>query len=188
MKRTREGITGLIRAAGLKRLSVSLALAAASALPAWAAPYTGAPITVPATIEAEHFDKGGEGVGYHDLSSGNSGGRFRTGESVDITTSRDAAGGAYVVNSFQTGEWLAYTISVPADGKYDISIRAANKGMSGAGFHAEIGGVNLTGKVAVPSTGGWNKFAWFGKTGVPLTAGTHVLKIVSGQQYFDVNQ
>jgi hypothetical protein len=175
----------------LKLKQAAIAIAVTGALPfAFAqagTPYSGTPVAVPATFEAENFDWGGNNVGYRDLTSGNTGGQYRA-EGVDIVASRDAAGGGYVVNYFQTGEWLAYTIKVPTDGYYDIAIKAANKGMTGAGFHAEIDGVNVTSKVAVPSTGAWTTFQWFGKSGVPLKAGTHVLKIVSDQEYFDVNQ
>jgi hypothetical protein len=151
-------------------------------------PYTGTPIAVPGTFEAENFDKGGSNVAYRDLTSGNAGGQYRSADSVDIVASSDSAGGGYVVNYIQSGEWLAYTINVPADGNYEIALRAANKNVAGAGFHAEIDGVDVTGKVAVGATGAWNSFQWFGKAGVPLKAGTHVLKIVADQQYFDVNQ
>jgi hypothetical protein len=151
-------------------------------------PYTGTAIAVPGTFEAENFDRGGNNVAYRDLSAGNSGGQYRTADSVDIIASSDSAGGGYAVNYFQTGEWLAYTINVAADGDYEIAIRAANKNSTGAGFHAEIDGVDVTGKVAVGSTGAWTSFQWFGKSGVPLKAGTHVLKIVNDGQYFDVNQ
>lgn len=37
-------------------------------------PYLGTVATIPGTIEAEAFDYGGEGVGYHDTTPGNSGG------------------------------------------------------------------------------------------------------------------
>src|SRR5687767_14689186 len=63
-----------------------------------AAPYGSAPFDVPATIEAEHFDRGGEGVGYHDLVSRNTGKQFRRNEGVDII----AITGGYAVNEFQT--------------------------------------------------------------------------------------
>ena len=33
----------------------------------------------------------------------------------------DSLGGAYVVNNFETGEWLAYSINVPAAGAYSVS-------------------------------------------------------------------
>jgi hypothetical protein len=58
---------------------------------------------------------------------------------------------------------------------------------SNSAFHIEIDGVNITGSVLVPNTGSWSTFQWVGKLGVPLTAGTHVLKIVVDQQYFNLN-
>ena len=45
----------------------------------------------------------------------------------------------------------------------------------------------MTGRVAVPHTGGWSDFQWVGKKGVTLPAGKHVLKIVAEQQYFNLN-
>ena len=167
---------------------LSLGLACAASFNGMAAPYSGTPISVPATFEAENFDRGGEGVGYHELTPGNAGGYYRTSESVDIIANTDPEGGGGVVQWFATGEWLAYTINVPADGNYDIAIKAANYAVAGAGFHIEVDNVNVTGKVAVPSTDSWNRFQWVVKAGVPLKAGTHVLKLVSDQQYFDVNQ
>jgi hypothetical protein len=151
-------------------------------------PYSGAPIAVPGTFEAEDFDKGGDNVAYRDLSSGNAGGQYRAGESVDIVSTRDPEGGNYSVNYFQTGEWMAYTINVPADGTYELSLRAANKNITGAAFRAEIDGVDVTGKVAVAATGSWDAYQWFAKGGIPLKAGQHVLKIIADQQYFDVNR
>ena len=150
-------------------------------------PYSGTPVALPGTIEAENFDKGGEGLGYRDLSSGNSGGQYRTSESVDIIVANDATGGgAYAVSHFQTGEWLAYTVNVTAAGKYDLAIRAANNGNPGA-FHLELNGARITDSIAVPKTGGWNQYAWIGASGIVLPAGQHQLKLVSDAQYFNVN-
>src|SRR5919109_1831277 len=84
----------------------AIGLALASLLCAGTA---GAAVTVPGTFQAENFDTGGEGIGYHDSTSGNQGDApFRTGESVDIFRSNDAAGGTYIVKNFTAGEWLAY--------------------------------------------------------------------------------
>jgi hypothetical protein len=91
-----------------------------------------------------------------------------------------------VVNNFETGEWLAYTLNVASSAQYDIALRVTS-GFSNSAFHIEIDGVNVTGSVLVPNTGGWSNFQWVGKQGVPLTAGRHVLKIVVDQQYFDLN-
>jgi hypothetical protein len=91
----------------------------ASAIPVAAqttsSPYSGTPIALPAssTFEASKFDKGGQNVAYKDLTAGNAGGQFRTAEDVDITASTDAQGGPYAINNFQTGEWLAYSVSDP---------------------------------------------------------------------------
>jgi hypothetical protein len=150
------------------------------------APYSGTPIAVPGSFEAENFDRGGEGIGYHDNIKGNAGGQYRTAEDVDIIVSGDSAGGGFLVNNFETGEWLAYTINVAASALYDIEIRASSTFTSSA-FHVEIDGTNISGPVAVPSTGSWTTFQWVGKKGLALTTGRHVLKIVSDQQYFNLN-
>jgi hypothetical protein len=150
-------------------------------------PYFGTPIAIPATIEAENFDKGGEAVAYHDNLKGNAGGQYRTGEDVDIIASSDSAGGAYVVNNFETGEWMKYTITVPTAGNYDLALRLSSA-FSTSAFHVEVDDVDVTGRIAVPNTGGWSAFQWItAKAGLPLAAGTHVLKVVADQQYFNLN-
>src|SRR6266705_2412970 len=109
-------------------------------------PYTGTPIAVPGSFEAENFDLGGEGVAYHDNTPGNQGGNYRLTEDVDIIVSSDALGGGYVVNNFETGEWLAYTINVAASAQYDIGLRASSA-LSTSAFHIEIDGQDVTGTV-----------------------------------------
>jgi len=47
--------------------------------------------------------------------------------------------------------------------------------------------VNVTGSIAVPNTGWWGTFAFVGASGVNLTAGQHVLRVHSKQQYFNLN-
>ncbi len=156
-------------------------------------PFTGTPIAIPGSFEAEDFDRGGEGVAYHDNTPGNQGGQYRPNEDVDIIVSSDSAGGNYVVNNFETGEWLAYTVNVATSGNYDIELRAATRfDFPNSAYHLEVDGVNLTGTVVLPTTNndpnrGWNNFQWLGKKTVFLGAGQHVLKIVSDQQYFNLN-
>jgi hypothetical protein len=162
--------------------------APAPAAPAYTGtPYTGTPIPLPAAFAAKNFDKGGEGVAFRDLTPGNAGGQFRTSEGVDIVVSLDPQGGGHDINNFQTGEWMAYTVNVPVAGKYDISIRAAHNYATTPAFRIEVDGVNVTGSVAVPKTGGWGSFQWVGKQGVQLAAGKHVLKVVSEKEFFNLN-
>ena len=70
--------------------------------------FHGAPAAVPGTIQAEDFDNGGEGVGYHDTDATNNGGAYRqTG--VDIESS---SAGGYDVGWIASGEWMNYTVNV----------------------------------------------------------------------------
>jgi hypothetical protein len=134
-------------------------------------------------IQAEDFDMGGEGVAYHDLTSGNQGGQYRRAVHVDIA-SPYAKG--YVVNNFQTGEWLEYTIRVTTSGVYRIEALVSSQ-LSTSRFHIEIDGVDRTGPVTVPDTGSWRTFRWIGKNGIRLTAGRHVLRIYVEEQYFSLD-
>ena len=150
-------------------------------------PFGGTPAAVPGTFEAEHFDRGGQGVGYRDNVPGNAGGLYRINEDVDIIRSSDSIGGGYVVNNFQVGEWLEYTIDVKKTGRYDFLVRASSNNTASA-LHMTVDGVNVTGKKTLPYTGDWTTFRWaVVKSGVPLTAGRHVLRIVADIQYFNLN-
>src|SRR5881296_936851 len=148
-------------------------------------PYKGVLFSVPGLIEAEDFDLGGEGVSWHDLTSGNQGGFYRTNTDVDIIAPTGNAVGA-VVNNFQTGEWLEYTISVAQTGTYRLEA-AVSSAFATSRWHAEIDGVNVTGSVAVPNTGGWGTFQWVGVGGISLSAGQHVLRIYADQEYFNLD-
>src|SRR5215813_14176674 len=100
-------------------------------------PFT-TPIPLPGTFEAENFDSGGEGVAYHDNVAGNAGGQYRPAEDVDIIASRDPdIIGGFVVNNFETGEWMAYTVDIAAAGQYELALRTASGTFTGA-FHIEI--------------------------------------------------
>src|SRR5207245_105285 len=65
--------------------------------PVTPSPYLGVPIALPGTFEAENFDKGGEGIAYHDLTPGNCANAcsgpaaYRLTEDVDIIASSDTA-------------------------------------------------------------------------------------------------
>ena len=55
-------------------------------------PYSGTPISVPGTIQAENFDNGGEGVAYHDVDANNIELAYRPNEVVDIEPSQTIKG------------------------------------------------------------------------------------------------
>ena len=139
------------------------------------APYTGTPVSLPGTLQIENFDIGGEGVAYHDLSNGNDGGQYRP-EGVDVEATTDTGGGYHAGYAFAT-EWLAYTVDVASAGTYDIEARVASNGAGGT-FHIEINGVDRTGPFTVPNTGGWGTWTTIRKTGLALSAGRQVWRLV----------
>ncbi|HXW08851.1 MAG TPA: carbohydrate-binding protein [Vicinamibacterales bacterium] len=138
-------------------------------------PYLGTAVTLPGTIQAEDFDAGGSGAAYSDLTAGNEGGAYRSGN-VDIASASDTGGG-YTLGWVGAGEWLKYTVNVGASGTYDLEIRVASAGTGGT-FYIEVDGVDRTGSISVPNTGGWQTWTTIRKTGVSLLAGPQVWRVV----------
>jgi hypothetical protein len=111
--------------------------------------YLGYPVPVTDRIECEDYDLGGEGIGYHDNSTMNSGGQYRT-DDVDIRLAEDVDEG-YQIGWTATGEWLDYTVDAVA-GNYRIELRALN-GTSGSTPVSFFFDGALLGAVTVPPTG-----------------------------------
>ncbi|MCY2952420.1 MAG: fibronectin type III domain-containing protein, partial [Planctomycetota bacterium] len=138
-------------------------------------PFRGSPAGVGQMIQVEDYDNGGEGVAYHDTSSANFGKAYRPKDAVDIAAVSDTGGG-YYVGWTRPGEWLEYTIDVPTNDLYSLSLRVACKG-SGAKAHVEVDGVTAGGSIAIPNTLGWQTWKTVVVPDLPLTAGTHVLRL-----------
>ena len=142
-------------------------------------PYSGTPVSIGsslATIQVENYDLGGEGIAFHDVDKANLGGaNHRPGDGVDIETTTDTGGG-FNVGYAKSGEWLEYTVNVQTTGTYDLGFRVAY-GTANGQFHAEIDGANVTGELFMPNTHGVQNWTTVTKSGVSLTAGTHVLRL-----------
>lgn len=139
------------------------------------APFGGTPTALPGVIQAENFDDGGAGKAYVDTTPGNSGGKYRTTD-VDIEATSDAGGG-YNLGWVSAGEWLKYTVTVKTTGTYNINVRVASPSTGGA-FHIEVNGVDKTGRITVPNTGGWQTWTTVQKAGVSLAAGSQTWRVV----------
>jgi hypothetical protein len=143
--------------------------------PAGSTPYSGTAIALPGTIQAEHYDRGGEKIAYHDTTAVNSGVVFRT-DGVDLAKTTDSGGG-YTLGWTQAGEWLNYTVNVTRAGIYTIDLRVASSAAGGK-LHIEIDGVDVTGSLATPATGGWQTWKTISKPAIAFAAGKHVVKLV----------
>ena len=127
---------------------------------------------VPATIEAEDYDAGGEGVGYHDTTPGNHDGIYRR-DGVDLSVNPS---GGYNVGYVVDGEWLAYTLAVPSSGTYTVSCTVASWA-DARSLALSLDGTPL-GTLAVPNNRcvGWRTVS----THVTLPAGSHRLVVRFG--------
>ena len=138
-------------------------------------PYRGVAVSLPGVIQAEDFDEGGSGVGYHDTSPGNSGASYREGD-VDLQPTADAGGG-YNVGWMAPGEWANYSVAVTAAGSYTVECRVAAAGPGGT-FHLESNGIPLTGAVTVPDTGSWQSWTSVTVSGLQLAAGAQRIRLI----------
>jgi hypothetical protein len=132
------------------------------------APFGGTVRTLPGTLRVADFDEGGEQISYHDNTAGCSGSCGYRKADVDRYDK--------IVHRTQPGEWMEYTVNVTTAGIYTLSVRAGDGG--GGTFHVEFDDVNVTGPLTFPATGAWNVFQTVTKTGVSLSAGKKVMRIV----------
>jgi hypothetical protein len=86
------------------------------------APFNDTLHVIPGIIEAEDFDKGGEGFTYHDSNKLNLAGQYRPDEGVDIY---DRLGEGYHVGNTLAGEWLEYSVNILTEGWYNVSAHIA---------------------------------------------------------------
>ena len=149
-------------------------------------PFNGTAHLIPGRIEAEEYDKGGEGLGYHEANAnGNQGGGTLRNDEVDIEVCTDADGG-FNIGYTLTGEWLEYIVNVAKTDDYDLDVRVAKDGTGGL-FHIEIDGVDITGPISVPNTGGWQVWQTVTLNDINLTAGEHVMRIEFDTDYTNLN-
>ena len=127
--------------------------------------------------EAEDYDAGGEGVGYHDTTAANLGGAYRK-DGVDIEYFASEAG--YNVGWIRDGEWLQYTVNFPVADTYVARFRTASAAATGArSFKVYLDGA-LVDTISVDGTGSYSAFAWNTDTCdiVIGTAGNHTIKLL----------
>lgn len=137
-------------------------------------------VTIPGIVEAENFDKGGEGLAFHDSDSNDEAksGYRSDNEGVDIKKSN----GGYVLGWTSQNEWYEYTVEVTQAGKYTCDA-VVSSGLSGSGFNVGIvenGKVNNLWRMSVPQTGdnSWDTYKTINNTTQKeLAAGKTIIRI-----------
>lgn len=125
----------------------------------------------PATVEAEDFDDGGEGVSFHFQNAGYGGYDYREEKGVAVSKSGDVVN----IGNVSSDDWLCYTLQVTEAGAYSIDTYCvtANGKIS---FYFEIDG-RAAGQIVAAPEDDWNVFTHSVKvTDVQLSEGKHVLK------------
>ncbi|MBW6537372.1 MAG: cellulase family glycosylhydrolase, partial [Mariniphaga sp.] len=119
--------------------------------PAWTKPerkpFHDTPMVIPGIIEAEDFDKGGEGLTYHDKGTNNITGVYRPDDNVDIY---DRMGDGYHVGNALPGEWMEYSVNVLTEGWYDVTVYTATF-YGGGTFQIEFDTLS-SGAISVPTS------------------------------------
>jgi parallel beta-helix repeat protein len=125
---------------------------------------------LPARVEAEDYDLGGEGVAYHDNEASNLGKAYRLTEGVDIEHTSAGNNIGYI----RSNEWVEYTVNAVTAGSYQTTFRVA-AWATGKTIKVSVDGVETT-TVNVPNTGSYT--SWKTVTvPIALQAGSHVIRL-----------
>jgi hypothetical protein len=146
-------------------------------------PFDGVPV-LPGRVQAQNYDLGGEGVAYHDTTAGSEYDLDYRDSDVDIRQTQDVSG-EYNVGYFDDGEWLEYTVEVPA-GTYVVDVRVATT-RDDRQLRVSLDG-DRVGTVAVPNTGDWT--TWETATLPDVTVdsgGEHVIQVKAVGSGIDFN-
>jgi len=150
-------------------------------------PFHDSPANIPGTIRAEDYDKGGEGIAYHDDSDGNFGGaNVRAGDSVDIEAKPT---GGHNVGWISPGEWLEYTVDVKEAGEYNLTALIASDSNGGTIAFEFTGATNTNATpITFGGTNGWQVWVNSPSTKVNLNQGQHVIRLVSSSGEFNIDE
>lgn len=141
-------------------------------------PFKGEPIAIPGTVKAADYDKGGEGVTFHNSGSRQGDYSSYRPDGVDIVHGNGTA----VVGYTNSGEWMEYTVNVAQAGYYTFSA-VASSGTTGSGFSISVnngGKQTEIARINVPKTADndWSKYTTIiDRTSIPLEAGQQILRI-----------
>lgn len=138
-------------------------------------------------VEAESFNRGGQGIGYYDTTAGNTGEAYRMAqinpsggvvlyEDVDIWPCNNCSND-YTVGQPADGEILHYSVYIDKDGTYDFEFSVAtvaNNSRIQLVVDSQPGGQTIN----LPNTGSWGNYQLAPLLGIPLTKGPHVLSTV----------
>ena len=146
----------------------------------------------PALVQAEDYDEGGQGVSYSDKDIANQGNAYRE-DGVDVVglecTDSAATQGCkgYAVGYTQAGEWMEYSVNVPADAKYFVKANVATASETSS-FMLLVDNNAVTDTIAVPKTDStWDVYKEIDVGNVELKQGEHVIRLLITGDYLNID-
>ena len=141
---------------------------------------------VPGIIHCVNYDIGNQNIGYSDTryknekkdaNPWNEGWSYRN-DGVDIQESSDShpSSCGYNVGWTDDGECMRYTINVSTEGNYSTSFRVATENDNGA-FELLLDGNDLSDRVYVNNTGGYQNWITLNHDSCYLPTGKHILEL-----------
>lgn len=160
---------------------------------------------VPANVvQAEHYDRGGQGVGHFESTVAVAGddaidsqkrygnNALRDPDTVDLYTLRDSnnqlVSGQAVIGHTRSNEWTKYTVNVTEAGSYVLDFRLATGDSAHGAVVVNVDGQFLKTFDNEIATNGWWNWGIETTPAVQLSRGTHVVKVKwinGGQVNFD---
>ena len=155
------------------------------------APFKGA-FVFPTLVQAEDYDEGGQGVSYSDKDIANQGNVYREDgvdvvglECSDSAATKDCKG--YAIGFTQAGEWMEYSVNVPADAKYIVKANVATASETSS-FMLLVDNNAVTDTVAVPKTDStWDVYKEIDVGTVELKQGEHVVRLLITGDYLNID-
>ena len=146
----------------------------------------------PALVQAEDYDEGGQGVSYSDKDIANQGNVYREDgvdvvglECSDSAATKDCKG--FAVGYTQAGEWMEYSVNVPADAKYFVKANVATASETSS-FMLLVDNNAVTDTVAVPKTDStWDVYKEIDVGTVELKQGEHVIRLLVTGDYLNID-
>lgn len=145
------------------------------------APFAGV-IQIPGRLEAENYDRGGQGIAFNDTDPQNRGNVYRA-DAVDIYGSTTTG---FQVGYTQTGEWLEYTINVQTAGIYRWNARVS-AGADASGFRLLLNGNNISEEINPVNSGTWDTYTLNTGLTTSLPAGQHILRVLVTGSFFNLD-
>lgn len=137
-------------------------------------------------VKAVDYDMGRNGFAYMDKDTGNyyisvesernigNRGHAYRNDGVDITQETEDPD-SYYISHFETGEWLQYTVELPAKKLYNLTFTVASENMGGQ-LELLVNGERQA-IVIVLNTKGWENWRTLEVKGIPFKKGKNVMRV-----------